>query len=137
MDRRTMTAGLALSALGLRPAFAQSDTPTRVVVPFPPGGATDLIARMLAERLTVSMGQRTIVENKAGAAGSIGSDFVAKAAPDGRTLLLGTTSTHGTNPVLPARTPYHPVNDFSHISLLAVSPLVFLVAPEVRAATLG
>lgn len=137
MDRRTMSAGLALAALGVRPVFAQGDAPIKIVVPFPPGGATDLIARMLAERLTVSMGQRTIVENKAGAAGSIGSDYVAKSPPDGRTLLLGTTSTHGTNPVLPARTPYHPVQGFSHISLVAVSPLVFLVHPDVRATTLG
>lgn len=126
----------AAAAAALAPAFAQPDGHIKIVVPFPPGGATDLIARLLAQKLAVSLGQTVFVENKAGAAGTIGSDYVAKSAPDGRTLLLGTLSTHGTSPVLPARTPYDPVNSFTHISLLAVSPLVFFVHPDVPASTL-
>lgn len=138
MLRRHFCTGMAIAAASSRlaPAFAQTEGTMKLVVPFPPGGATDLIARLLAERLTLSLGQPVRVENKAGAAGTIGSDYVARAPADGRTLLIGTLSTHGTSPVLPARTPYDPVNSFSHITLLAVSPLVFFAHPDVPASTL-
>jgi len=138
MQRRSFCTRIAVAfaSLGLPAALAQTDATIKLVVPFPPGGATDLIARLLADKLTGSLGQPVIVENKAGAAGSIGAEYVAKAAPDGRTLLLGTLSTHGTNPAMPGKTSYDPVNDFSPITLLAVSPLVFFAHPDVPASRL-
>ena len=131
MERRTFTMAMAAAAaLGVPRVRAQADRTIKLVVPFPPGAATDQIARALAMKLTPRLGQPVVVENKGGAAGAIGSDFVAKAAPDGNTLLVGTISTHGTNPAV-TKTPYDPVTDFSHISLLATSPLVFLSHPAV------
>lgn len=131
MERRTFTMGLAAAAaLGVPRVRAQADRTVKLVVPFPPGAATDQIARALAQKLAPRLGQPVVVDNKGGAAGAIGSDFVAKSAPDGNTLLLGTISTHGTNPAV-TKTAYDPVADFSHISLLATSPLVFLSHPAV------
>lgn len=137
MERRafTIAAAVAAATLGTPLARAQSDKAIKLIVPFPPGAATDQIARALALKLSPRLGQPVIVDNKGGAAGAIGSDFVSKSAPDGQTLLVGTTSTHGTNPVV-SRTPYDPVEGFSHISLLATSPLVFLAHPSVPAADL-
>ena len=116
----------------IAPAYAQSypNKPIRFVVPFPPGGATDVMARALATQLNGSLGQPVIVDNRAGAAGAIGSEAVAKAAPDGYTLLLGTISTHGTNPAVNPKLPYDPVKDFTGVSLLADAPLVLLVNPQ-------
>jgi len=105
--------------------------PIRFVVPFPPGGATDVMARALAARLHESLGQPVVVENRAGAAGAIGSESVAKAPPDGYTILLGTISTHGTNPAVNPKLPYDAVKDFTPISLLAHAPVVLLVNPQV------
>ncbi|HEY1227121.1 MAG TPA: tripartite tricarboxylate transporter substrate-binding protein, partial [Ramlibacter sp.] len=131
MERRTFTMAMAAAAaLGVPRVRAQADRTIKLVVPFPPGAATDQIARALALKLTPRLGHPVVVENKGGAAGAIGSDFVAKAAPDGHTLLVGTISTHGTNPAV-TKTPYDPVADFSHISLLATSPLVLLSHPAV------
>jgi tripartite-type tricarboxylate transporter receptor subunit TctC len=107
--------------------------PIRFVVPFPTGGATDVMARTLGQRLHESMGQPVVVENRVGAAGAIGSEFVAKSAPDGYTVLLGTISTHGTNPAVNPRIPYDPTKDFTAVSLLAHAPLVLLVHPDVPA----
>jgi tripartite-type tricarboxylate transporter receptor subunit TctC len=116
----------------IAPAYAQSypNKPIRFVVPFPPGGATDVMARALATQLNGSLGQPVIVDNRAGAAGAIGSEAVAKAAPDGYTLLLGTISTHGTNPAVNPKLPYDAVKDFTGVSLLADAPLVLLVNPQ-------
>ena len=116
----------------IAPAHAQSypNKPIRFVVPFPPGGATDVMARALATQLNGSLGQPVIVDNRAGAAGAIGSEAVAKAAPDGYTLLLGTISTHGTNPAVNPKLPYDAVKDFTGVSLLADAPLVLLVNPQ-------
>jgi tripartite-type tricarboxylate transporter receptor subunit TctC len=105
--------------------------PIRFVVPFPPGGATDVMARTLAARLHESLGQPVVVENRAGAAGAIGSEAVAKAPADGYTILLGTISTHGTGPAVNPKLPYDVNKDFTAISLLAHAPLVLLVHPEV------
>src|SRR5918997_6473256 len=84
------------------PVTAQSfpSRSVRFIVPFPPGGATDIIARVLAQKMTEAWTQPVVVENRAGAAGAIGSDAVAKAAPDGHTILMGTTSTHAVNPAI-------------------------------------
>ena len=110
--------------------------PIRFVVPFPPGGATDVMARTLASRLHEFLGQPVVVENRAGAAGAIGSEAVAKAPADGYTILLGTISTHGTGPAVNPKLPYDVNKDFTAISLLAHAPLVLLVHPDVPAQSL-
>ncbi|MFM9981276.1 MAG: Bug family tripartite tricarboxylate transporter substrate binding protein [Burkholderiales bacterium] len=111
--------------------------PLRFVVPFPPGGSTDLLARRLCERLQASMGQPCVVENKPGAGGAVGSEFVAKAAPDGYTLLLGVTGSHGISVSLNPKLPYHPVKDFAPISMLVSTSLVLVVGPQFPANTLA
>jgi tripartite-type tricarboxylate transporter receptor subunit TctC len=112
----------AVLALGFvaSPAFAAwPEHPVTLVVPWAPGGSTDILARMLAEHLTKSLGQPFLVDNKAGASGNIGSNAVAKAKPDGYTLLVGSMSTHAMNGALYTNMPFRPVDDFAPISLLA------------------
>ncbi len=104
--------------------------PIRLIAPFAAGGALDLIARGLGQKLSESMGQPVVVENRAGASGAIGSEAVARSAPDGYTLLLGATTTHGVNPALNPRLPYDPVKDFTPISLVATIPHVLVVNPS-------
>ena len=111
--------------------------PLRFVVPFPPGGSTDLLARRLCERLQASMGQPCVVENKPGAGGAVGSEFVAKTAPDGYTLLLGVTGSHGISVSLNPKLPYHPIKDFAPISMLVSTSLVLVVGPQFPAGTLA
>lgn len=129
--RHVVAGGLALAAT---PAFGRDATwPTqsiRLVVPFVAGGSTDVLARRLAEKLRVGLGQQVVVENRGGAGGTIGSDSVAKSAPDGSTLLLGVTGTHGTAPSIYPNLPYDPVHDFTPISRIATAPLVILVQAE-------
>jgi tripartite-type tricarboxylate transporter receptor subunit TctC len=100
------------------------------VVPFAAGGSTDLIARIIAEKMTEDLGQTVIVENKAGAGGNIGADAVAKADPDGYTILMGTIATHALNPAVMKQMPYDPVKDFAPVSLLVLVPNVLEVNPE-------
>ena len=102
----------------------------RVVVPFPAGGNADIFARMHAQKLSDAVGQPVIVDNRAGAAGIIGAQQVAKSPPDGYTILLGTTGTHTTNPAVYAKLPYDPVKDFAPISNFADSPFAFVVHPS-------
>jgi tripartite-type tricarboxylate transporter receptor subunit TctC len=102
----------------------------RLVVPFAAGGGTDFFARFTAMKLTQILGQQVVVDNRAGAGGIIGTDMVAKAAPDGYTLLMGHTGTLAINPSLYARIPYDPVRDFSPVSLIAISPLALVVNPS-------
>jgi tripartite-type tricarboxylate transporter receptor subunit TctC len=118
-------------------AWAQtpSDKPIRIVVPFAAGGPTDVLARVLAPKLTASLKRTVIVENKAGATGSIGATFVAKSAPDGDTLLLGTSSIMAASPNLTANLTYDPVNDFVPISLVATIENILVVHPSVPAKT--
>jgi len=123
------------------PAFAQgaADFPThpvRIVVPFPAGGATDIAARLLAERMAADWKQPVTVDNRPGAGGNIGSDIVAKSAPDGYNLIMGVTGSHAINISLYARMPYDPVKDFEAISQVAIVPNVVVVHPSVPAATL-
>ena len=99
----------------------------RLVVPFPPGGSLDFAGRLIAQRLTEAWGQPVVVENKPGAGGNIGADLVAKAPPDGYTILLGALSTHAVNPSLYAKMPYDAVKDFAPITLIAVTPNVLVV----------
>lgn len=124
---------------GFRPAWAQNwpAKPVRMIVPFPAGGATDIIARILAEKLTATFGQSFVVENRAGASGLIGETAVARAAPDGYTVLLTGNGPHAVNPGLFEPMPYDPIKDFAQISLTSVLPLVLNVHPSVPAKTLS
>ena len=125
MKRRTTLALLALSAAPLF-AHAQSDRPIRLVVPYPPGGPLDTIARVLAEKARDALGN-VIVENRPGAGGNIGAHQVARAAPDGHTIVMGAIATHAINPWLYARIPYDPIRDFTPITLVAQVPNVLVM----------
>lgn len=109
----------------------------RIVVPFPPGGATDAAARLVATKMSEKWGQPVVVDNRAGAGGNVGSDIVAKSAPDGYTLVMGVTGSHAINTSLYSRMPYDPVADFVPISQVAVVPNVVVVHPSVPARTLA
>ena len=132
---------LALAAAG--PAFAQAgDYPTkpiRFVVPVPPGGAADVMSRMIAEHLQAKWGQTVVVDNRPGAGSSLGMDAVAKAAPDGYTIGMGNIAANAINPaVRPGAFPYQPVKDFAAVSMVGVTPLVLVVnAEKVPARTLA
>jgi tripartite-type tricarboxylate transporter receptor subunit TctC len=107
--------------------------PVHLVVPYAPGGPVDLSARLIAPKLQQALGQPVVVENKPGAGGNIGADFVAKSAPDGYTLVMGAIATHAINPALYAKLPYDPVRDFRHVALLVQVPNVLVVANELPA----
>ncbi len=109
--------------------------PVRLVVPQPPGGGTTFVARLIAPRLSESLKQQVVVDNRSGAGGIVGTEIVARAAPDGYTLLLGYTGPLTINPGLHASLPYRPIEDFDPISLAVSSPFVLLAHPSVRAAT--
>ena len=137
ITRRSATsllAGAAASAI-IRPAVAQTyPTQTvRIVVPWAPGGSTDILARIVGEHLRQAVGQAVIIDNKPGASGNIGSDLVAKAAPDGHTILFGSMSTHAMNHALFSSMPFHGVDDFTPISLLAFVTNTMVVNPAVPA----
>lgn len=129
-----MLAKLLLAAMLLAGGAAQAafpDKPIRIIVPFTAGSGTDWIGRTLADELAKTLGQPVIVENKAGADGRIGTDFVVKSPADGYTLVITSSATHSANPGLIKNLSYNPVKDFSHISLLITDPLVFAVHPSV------
>jgi len=132
---RLAAAGLVL-ATSLAPAFAAGypDKPITLVVPFPPGGATDTVARILGKGLGQRLGQAVIVDNKAGAGTAIGAGAVAQAAPDGYTLLISSNTTFTVNPALKARLPYDAQKSFESIGLIGTSPLVLLATPSLPAA---
>ncbi len=139
MTRSLFAAIVALAGLAAAADIAAQNYPSRpirFIVPFPTGGATDVMARSLGQQLHASMGQPVVVENRVGASGAIGSEFVSKSAPDGYTVLLGTITTHGTSPAVNPKLPYSPSRDFTAISLLAHAPLVLLVNPDVPARSL-
>ena len=120
-------------------AVAQSDYPNRpikLVVGFAPGGSTDIVGRIVARHLGDKLGQPVVVENRAGAGGTIGADVVAKSPPDGYTLTLGTTSTHAIAAGAYSKLPYNPVSDFTPISLVAITPYLLVTNPQVPARTL-
>jgi tripartite-type tricarboxylate transporter receptor subunit TctC len=126
-----------LCALAAPAAWAQGRWPARpltVVVPYAPGGGPDILARLFAEEFGKTLGP-AVVENRPGMGGSTGADYVAKAAPDGHTLLLTTTATHSINPALYPNVPYDPARDFSPIARVAVTPTVLVVANDVPART--
>ena len=126
---------LLLALVGPAQAQLSSDKPVRIVVPFAAGGPTDVIARVLAPKLTASLKRTVIVENRVGATGAIGASFVAKSAPDGDTLLLGTSSIMAANPNLAINLPFDPVADFTPVSLVATIENVLVVHPSVPAKT--
>jgi tripartite-type tricarboxylate transporter receptor subunit TctC len=101
--------------------------PVRLVVPFPPGGATDIIGRLVAQKLSAALGQQVVVDNKPGAGGSLGADIVAKAPADGYTILLSTSSTHSIGPALNAKLPYDAFRDFTPVGSVALAPSVLVV----------
>lgn len=130
--RQLLSQSAALLTTGMSACGAWAETayphkPVRLVVPFPAGGATDLFARALSQKLGERLGGSLVIENRPGAGGAIGSDLVAKAAPDGYTLLLATSSTHSIGPALGARLPYDTVRDFSPIAQVGNAPSVMLV----------
>ncbi len=129
-------AGLAAAAMAQQaPSGWQPNRPITIVVPFPPGGATDVIARLVAGAMSQSLGQPVVVENRLGGGGTVGSAAVARAAPDGHTLLMGTIATHGIIPGLFARTPYDAVADCTALSQTASQMYVLVVHPSVSART--
>jgi tripartite-type tricarboxylate transporter receptor subunit TctC len=121
----------------LLPLTAQAQYPQRAVklmVPFPPAGATDVVARIVAQKLSERWSQPVVVENRPGAGGSLGSDLVAKSAPDGYTLLMATSSTHSIGPAL-QKLPYDPIRDFAAITHVADVPNVLVVSPKLAVAS--
>lgn len=132
---------LGAAALGLGGAMAQTGDfprgPVKVIVPFPPGGNTDQIARLLSRSLAADLGQNVVIENRAGAGGNIGVDAVAKAPPDGYTLAYSTLSTYALNAGLYAKLPFDPVKDLAPIALTVQVPLVLVVPASSPAASLA
>lgn len=141
IDCKIFRTWLGLMLLGLSvtlPAGAQTypSRPVRLVVPFPAGGATDILARALSQGLAQQLGQSVVVENRPGAGGTIGADAVAKAGADGYTLLLTTSSTHSIGPAINPKMPYDAVADFTPVAFVASSPQIVLVPNSSPARTL-
>lgn len=132
IGRRTVLGGLAM--LPAAPARAQQPS-LRAIVPFPPGGSVDIVARILQPKLSELLGQPVLIENRGGASGMIGAEAVARAAPDGMTLLFGNIATHAINAAVHERMPYDPVADFTPITLVAHVEFMLAVHPSIPVAT--
>src|SRR5205085_3834289 len=131
-----LVAALALATQ----AFAQASFPTkpiRLIVPFPPGGGTDILSRLVANKLTEILGWQIVVDNRPGAGGNIGLDAGAKAAPDGYTMVMGQTSNLAINPSLHGKLPYDSLRDFAPVSVVASSPIAIMVAAKSAYRTLA
>lgn len=137
LSRRALVVGGLIAAAIPFGAHAQAPAyPTRpitLVVPFAAGGSTDVVGRLVAQKMSEILGQQVVVENVVGAGGNVGAARVAKAEPDGYTILMGTVATHALNPLILKRKPYDPVTDFSPVALLAVVPNVLVVNPNLPA----
>ena len=142
LDRRTILHGVAAIAVamglatgaGLAQAQDYPNKPVSLVIPYPPGGPTDLLGRLVADRLSQKWGQPVVVDNKPGASGSIGADFVARAAPDGYTLVLGNNASHGAYELLnPSTVPYKTLENFEPLSLIGLAPVIMIVNNDVPA----
>ena len=120
-------------------ALAQTQYPTkpvRLIVAFPPGGSTDIIARLVGQRLSERLGQQVIIDNRGGAGGTVGTQLAARANPDGYTLTMGTTSTHVIAPAAYSKLNYDPISDFAPITLVASTPYLLVLNPSVKATSL-
>jgi len=129
--RRALVCALVAAAT-LLPGMANAaadypNKPLRFIVPYPPGGPLDTMARLLAEKVHGTLGQPVIVENRAGAGGNIGADLAAKATPDGYTLVMGAVATHAINPWLFPKLPYDPIKDFAPVTIVASVPNVLVM----------
>jgi tripartite-type tricarboxylate transporter receptor subunit TctC len=138
LKRRTALAlaMVAASALALGTAAQAQEFPDRpvtLVVPFAAGGSTDVVARIIGQKMSEDLGQQVVVENVAGAGGNLGADRVARAEADGYTILMGTVATHALNPLILKTKPYDPEKDFAPVSLLVLVPNVLVVNPELPA----
>ena len=141
LHRRTFNQALSAVLLGPAALAASAQAawpakPIRYIVPFAPGGTTDLLARVVCEKLAIALGQPIVIENKAGQGGSVGSAELARAAPDGYTIGGGTISSHGINATLYDKLPYDPVSSFAPITLYATQPNVLVLHPSVPATNL-
>ncbi len=130
---RLLAALLVAGAAATAQAQTYPSKPIRMIVPFPPGGTTDILARAIGAELTKAWGQPVVIENRPGAGGNIGSEAVAKSPGDGYTLLMGTVGTHGINPSLYKKMPYDAVKDFAPVTLVALVPNILVVHPSVPA----
>jgi tripartite-type tricarboxylate transporter receptor subunit TctC len=131
-----LVALLSAAALGAT-AADYPVKPIRIVVTYAPGGSTDVVARMLAQHLVENLGQQVIIDNRGGAGGIIGSDIVAHAAPDGYTLLFGTSAGLSINPLIQKKLPYDVGRDFAPISLIVINPQILVAYPGLAAKTVG
>jgi len=134
---KVIAAALLLSTTTLAGAQQFPSKALHLIVPFPPGGGNDTVARAIAQQLGPDLGQPVVVDNRPGAGGSVGAELAAKAPPDGYTLFLAGVGSHVVNPNLHARLPYDPVRDFTPITLLATAPSVLVVNPAVPARTVA
>ena len=143
MARFALLAAACSVAAALSTGFALAQTnayparPVRFISPFPPGGAVDVVTRIVAAGLGETWGQQVVVDNRGGAGGTIGADVAAKAQPDGYTILSGGIATHGIAPVLYRKLPYDPVRDFTPISMIGTTPNVLVVNPSVPVKTVA
>lgn len=141
MHKRLLSTGLmaiaVVLAIGVGSTVAYPTKPITLVVPFPPGGSTDIVGRVVADGLGKALGQPIVIENRGGAGGTVGTAVVAKAAPDGYTLSIGTTSTHAVGPATLRKVAFDPVKGFAPITLVAETPYVLAVNKGVAAKTVA
>jgi tripartite-type tricarboxylate transporter receptor subunit TctC len=133
-------AALFFAACAVGPACAQGDYPNkpiRFIVPFPPGGGTDIVSRLVTGKMTETLGWRIVVDNRSGAGGSVGMEVAARSAPDGYTLVMGQTSNLAVNPALYSKLPYEPLRDFAPVSLVSSIPIAVMIAAKAPYKSLG
>ena len=133
LTRRGAVAAFALALSGGAFAQAWPSKPVRLVIPFPAGGSTDIVGRLIGEKLSQGLGQPVVIDNRGGAGGTTGSDLVAKSPADGYTILMGTSSTHAIAASLYPKLPYDPVRDFAPVALIGTATILMVVHPSVPA----
>ena len=136
LKRAALLAALIGLCAGGAGAQQYPTKPIRLIVAFPPGGSTDIIARVVGQKLGERLGQQVVIDNRGGAGGTIGTEMAAHAAPDGYTLTMGTTSTHVVSVAVYSKLRYDPTKDFAPITLVAITPYLLVVNPSVQAKTL-